>query len=172
VVKRLWVTTNLPCSKRLKIIIPLWLPFYPFPLPEEVREKLFTISPATIDRLMASSRSKYGKQGLTTTKPGSILKQHIPIKTSQWEEDQPGYLEVDTVAHCGSSTAGMFIYTINCVRRGQTLNCEVIFSIIIQGLYRTFEKVENFFDEVRHQIIDFNENGDQFFLSILLYHPF
>lgn len=115
VLKRLWVTANLPCSKRLKIIIPLWLPFYPFPLPEEVREKLLIISPATIDRLMVPSRSKYCKQGLTTTKPGSILKKQIPIKTSQWEEDQPGFLEVDAVAHCGSSVAGMFVYTINCV---------------------------------------------------------
>lgn len=115
VVKRLWVTTNLPCSKRLKVIIPLWLPFYPRPLPEDVREKLFTVSPATIDRLMAPSRSKYCKHGLATTKPGSILKEQIPIKTSQWEEERPGFLEVDTVAHCGSSVAGMFVYTINCV---------------------------------------------------------
>lgn len=115
VLKRLWVTTNLPCSKRLKIIIPLWLPFYPRPLPEEVREKLLTVSPATIDRLMAPSRSRYNKQGLSTTKPGSILKKQIPIKTSQWDEHHPGFLEVDAVAHCGSSVAGMFVYTINCV---------------------------------------------------------
>lgn len=115
VLKKLWVTTNLPCSKRLKVIIALWLPFYPNELPEKVREKLLTISPATIDRLMAPSRSKYVKQGLTTTKPGSILKKHIPIKTSQWEEHQPGFLEADAIAHCGSSVAGMFVYTINCV---------------------------------------------------------
>ena len=115
VLKKLWVTTNLPCSKRLKVIIALWLPFYPDELPENVREKLLTISPATIDRLMAPARSKYVKQGLTTTKPGSILKKHIPIKTSQWEENQPGFLEADAIAHCGSSVAGMFVYTINCV---------------------------------------------------------
>jgi uncharacterized protein YueI len=115
VLKRLWVTTNLPCSKRLRPIIPLWLPFYPSPLPEEIREKLLTISPASIDRLMAPSRSKYSKQGLSTTKPGSILKKQIPIKTNQWDEHQPGFLEVDTIAHCGSSVAGMFVYTINGV---------------------------------------------------------
>lgn len=115
VIKKLWVTTNLPCSKRLKAIIPVWLPCYPFELPEEVREKLMTISPSTIDRLMAPSRSRYGKMGLATTKPGSILKKQIPVKTNQWDERHPGFLEADAIAHCGSSVAGQFAYTINCV---------------------------------------------------------
>jgi len=60
-------------------------------------------------------RKKISKLGLTTTKPGSILKSHIPIKTNQWDERQPGYLEADTVAHCGTSVAGSFVYTINIV---------------------------------------------------------
>ena len=60
----LWVTTNLPCSKRLKAIIPLWLPhFNKYILPEEVKQKLNMISPATIDRLMAKQRIKYNKRG-------------------------------------------------------------------------------------------------------------
>lgn len=74
-----------------------------------------TISPSTNDRLMAPSRARFNKQGLATTKPGSLLKKHIPVKTSQWHEREPGFLEADTVAHCGSSVAGMFAYTINCV---------------------------------------------------------
>jgi len=112
----LWVTTNLPCAKRLKYIIPLWLPFYDkFIVPEEVRQKLLKISPATIDRLMAKTRHKYKKRGLATTKPGSVIKNQIPIKTSQWDETVPGFIEADTVAHCGNSTAGQFVYTVNCV---------------------------------------------------------
>ena len=112
----IWVTANLPCSKRLKSIIPLWLPFYnKHILPDDIREKLMNISPATIDRLMASSRGKFNKQGFATTKPGSLLKKHIPVKTDQWNEEEPGFLEADTVAHCGNSTAGMFVYTINCI---------------------------------------------------------
>ncbi len=43
------------------------------------------------------------------------LKKHIPVKTDQWDENQPGFLEADTVAHCGTSVAGMFVFTINCV---------------------------------------------------------
>ena len=115
VLREIWVKTNLPCSKRLKAILPLWLPFYEFELPEDVKEALLSISPSTIDRLVASLRSKYNKHGFATTKPGSILKKHIPIKTDQWDESQPGFLEADTVAHCGSSVSDMFAFTINCV---------------------------------------------------------
>lgn len=115
VLKYLWRLTNLPCSKRLKAIIQLWLPYYPYYLPEAVEEALLSISPATIDRLMKPMRSRFNKLGLATTKPGSILKHHIPVKVGQWEENIPGYLEADTLAHCGTSVAGMFVYSINCV---------------------------------------------------------
>jgi len=64
---------------------------------------------------MAPDRAKCNKVGLATTKPGSIIKKHIPIKTNQWDERMPGFLEADTVAHCGNSMAGMFIFTLNCV---------------------------------------------------------
>jgi len=112
----IWRATNLPCSKRLKHLIPLWLPFYKKQtIAEPIKHKLLTISAATIDRIMAPSRANFSKKGLATTKPGSILKKHIAIKTDQWDEQQPGFLEADTVAHCGSSLAGMFVYTVNWV---------------------------------------------------------
>jgi len=112
----IWKATNLPCSKRLKHLIPLWLPFYKKQkISQQIKQKLLKISAATIDRIMASSRSKLSKKGLATTKPGSIIKKQIPIKTDQWDEQQPGFLEADTVAHCGSSVAAMFVYTVNCV---------------------------------------------------------
>ncbi|MFQ6678840.1 MAG: integrase, partial [Fidelibacterota bacterium] len=112
----LWEKQNLPCSRRLKASIPLWLPFYEKrPLSQQVKTQLLEMSPATIDRLMVKMRKKIGKLGLATTKPGSILKSHIPVKTNQWDETRPGYLESDTVAHCGSSIAGSFVYTLNTV---------------------------------------------------------
>lgn len=112
----IWKATNLACSKRLKYLIPLWLPFYKKQkISAQIKQKLLKISAATIDRIMASSRSKFSKQGLATTKPGSIIKKQIPIKTDQWDEQQPGFLEADTVAHCGTSVAGMFVHTVNFV---------------------------------------------------------
>src|SRR5208337_4542570 len=60
-------------------------------------------------------RIQYKKRGRTTTKPGTLLRKQIPIKTNQWDESRPGFLEADTVAHCGDSLSGMFAYTIDCV---------------------------------------------------------
>ncbi len=117
--KALLKATNLICSKRLKPIIPLWLPFYEqsycIKISEPIREKLLNISPATIDRLLSKERKRLGKLGLSTTKPGSLIKKQIPIKTNQWDETRPGFIEADTVAHCGSSVAGAFVYTVNTV---------------------------------------------------------
>lgn len=112
----IWTKANLPCAKRLKTILPIWLPhFDEYHIPEDVVDKLLAISPATIDRLMAPFRSKYTKRGLATTKPGAILKKRIPVKTNQWDETVPGFIEADTVAHCGNTTEGQFVYTLNCV---------------------------------------------------------
>lgn len=116
--KKIWLAANLPCSKRLKAVLPLWLPGYVQEygdLPSEVSEALLTVSPATIDRLLKPVRVKYKGRGRSTTKPGTLLRKQIPIKTNQWDESRPGFLEADTVAHCGTSMAGMFAFTIDCV---------------------------------------------------------
>lgn len=116
--KRIWLVADLPCSKRLKVILPLWLPSYTQEFGElsfDVIKALNTISPATIDRLLKPLRIRYRKHGRASTKPGTLLKKHIPIKTDQWDESRPGFLEADTVAHRGESLFGMFVYTIDCV---------------------------------------------------------
>ncbi|MDQ5984534.1 MAG: ISNCY family transposase ISKol11 [Syntrophus sp. SKADARSKE-3] len=116
--KRIWLTANLPCSKRLKAILPIWLPGYDQiygNLTPEVTSALLRISPPTIDRLLAPARIQYNKRGRSTTKPGTLLRKQIPIQTNQWDESKPGFLEADTVAHCGDSMAGMFIFTLDTV---------------------------------------------------------
>jgi hypothetical protein len=116
--KKIWKAANLPCSKRLKAIIPLWLPGYIQlfgPLATHVSAALLRISPATIDRLLKPVRIQYKKTGRATTKPGTLLRNQIPIQTNQWNESSPGFLEADTVAHCGESLSGMFVYSLVCV---------------------------------------------------------
>ena len=116
--KQIWLTANLPCSKRLKAILPIWLPKYSEhfgQLAEDILKALSAISPATIDRILKPVRSRYQKRGKSTTKPGTLLRKQIPINTNQWEESRPGYLEADTVAHCGDSLLGMFAYTVDFV---------------------------------------------------------
>jgi hypothetical protein len=116
--KRIWLAANLPCSKRLKVMLPIWMPGYDQQfgkLSAEVTKALLGISPATIDRILSPIRFHYTKRGRSTTKPGTLLRKHIPIKTNQWNESKPGFIEADTVAHCGDSTAGMYVNTIDFV---------------------------------------------------------
>ena len=116
--KTIWLAANLPCSKRLKAILPLWLPGYQTlhgALPEEIHRPLLRISASTIDRLLKPVRVHYRHHGRSTTKPGTLLRHQIPIGLNQWDQTHPGFLEADTVAHCGESMAGQFVYTLDCV---------------------------------------------------------
>lgn len=112
--KTLWLASNQPCSKRLKIVIGIWLPFYKkqTPLPTECEKLLSQISPATIDRLLKPIRVRFKGRGLSGTKPGTLLKNHIPIRTENWDIQKPGWLEADTVHHCGNSLRGDYIYSL------------------------------------------------------------
>jgi hypothetical protein len=99
--KEIWLKANLPCSKRLKAILPIWLPGYIQifgKLSSDVINALLTISPPTIDRILKSIRFHYTKRHRSTTKPGTLLRKQ-PIKTNKWDESRPGFLKADTVAH-------------------------------------------------------------------------
>jgi hypothetical protein len=113
--KVIWLAAEQMCSKRLKAALPLWLPFYEQehgPLVEPVRKKLLQISAASIDRLLKKERARYRGKGLCGTRPGGLLKHQIPIRTDNDDVDRPGFLEADTVAHCGNSLAGDFIWSL------------------------------------------------------------
>jgi hypothetical protein len=115
VLKRLWFATDQMCSKKLHAAIPFWLPGYEAlygPLPPEVREPLLSMSPATIDRVLKPVRAREARKGLAGTRPGSLLKHQIPIRTHHSDITQPGFMEADTVAHCGSSLAGNFVWSL------------------------------------------------------------
>ena len=74
------------------------------------------MSPSTIDRLLRPWRRLGGRRPFSTTKPGSLLKKSIPIRTfADWEEDRPGFLEVDLVPHCGESAEGFYLTTLCAV---------------------------------------------------------
>jgi hypothetical protein len=78
----------------------------------ETHEQLLSVSAATIDRLLKPVRATHGRKGLGGTKPGSLLKNQIPIRTHFWDVSQPGFMEADTVAHCGNSLAGDFVWSL------------------------------------------------------------
>src|SRR5262245_38908688 len=87
----------------LKAALPEWLEHYERgqgPLAREVKAKLLAISPAQIDRLLRPVRVSQPKKGLCTTKPGTLLRRHIPTRSGPPDTSKPGAVEADTVAHC------------------------------------------------------------------------
>lgn len=112
----IWQATDYACGRRLVAMLPEWIPAYEQHekrMPGEVREKLLLASGRTLDRLLEPLRAQAG--GRSLTRPGSLVRQQIPIRGSVWEEGKPGWLEVDTVALCGGSVAGEFVWMVDGV---------------------------------------------------------
>ena len=112
----IWQATDYACGRRLAAMLPEWIPAYEQHekrLPGEVREKLLLASGRTLDRLLEPLRAQ--GTGRSLTRPGTLLRQQIPIRGSVWEEGQAGWLEVDTVALCGQSVAGEFVWMVDGV---------------------------------------------------------
>lgn len=115
VVRTIWLQAEQPCGKRLAPALALWLRHYEKhhgKLSARQRELLRQVSPATLDRLLAPARAQHPLRGRCGTKPGGLLKTQIPIRTGSWDVSRPGYLEADSVAHCGASLAGDFIWSL------------------------------------------------------------
>lgn len=114
VVTRVWKAAEQLCGKRLVEALPLWLPHYERHygklLPRQ-RKLLGEVSAATLDRLLVEQKAQR-QRGLSGTRPGSLLRQHVPIQGEVWNERQVGFLEADSVAHCGGSLAGSFIWSL------------------------------------------------------------
>lgn len=117
VLLEIWRAAGHPWSHRLKAALPLWLPWAKqrIRVSEETEGRLAGISPATIDRLLRPHKRRLQKRLYGTTRPGSLLKHHIPIQTHAWDVDHPGFLEVDLVSHSGSNADGHFLHSLNTV---------------------------------------------------------
>lgn len=115
VVKYIWLRSERPCGKRLVPILRQWLPFYELRegrLAPRQRQLVGQVSAASLDRLLARARAQQGGRGRCGTKPGSLLRSEIPLRTGTWDLSRPGFLEADSVAHCGGSLAGSFIWSL------------------------------------------------------------
>ena len=101
--KAIWLAALQPCGERLQAALPEWLPAYEEDhrrLDADVRQALLQASRATLDRLLIPARVEHRRRA--TTRPGSLLRAQIPIRT-EWVENEPGFLEMDTVALCGGT---------------------------------------------------------------------
>ncbi len=115
-----WEASDRLCSKRFQPFLPELVTILKreseLVITEEIESELSQMSASTIDRVLRRYRTRSRRHGLSTTKPGTILKNAIPLKTfSEWTESKAGYLEVDLVAHCGDSTEGFYLNTLSAV---------------------------------------------------------
>ena len=115
VLSLIWEAAGYPCSQRLKALLPLWLPWAQkrFSLSAQLQKQVLSISPSTIDRRLKAKRRLLKKRLYGRTKPGTLLKHHIPIKTDSWDVTAPGFTETDLVSHSGNCEKGEFIHSLN-----------------------------------------------------------
>jgi hypothetical protein len=171
--KAIWLASEQMCSKRLKAALPLWLPFYEQQhgvLPAEVRTKLLKISPASMDRVLKKVRARYPGKGLCSTRPGGLLKNQIPIRTDNHDVDRPGFLEADSVAHCGNSMAGDFVFslTFTCLFSQWTENR----AVWNKGATGVLEQVKDLERELPFPIEGFDVDNGSEFLTFHLWRYF
>jgi transposase InsO family protein len=104
-----------PWSRRLKALLPLWMPWIRrhYGVSEQIERQLLRISPRQIDRRLKERKLSLRRRIYGRTKPGTLLKHHIPIKTDSWDVCTPGFVEIDLVSHSGNSGEGEFIYSLN-----------------------------------------------------------
>jgi hypothetical protein len=122
VLEQLWVVAGCICGKRLapmlRDLIVAMERHNEIVITDAIRARLLTISAATCDRLLGKARAAHPVRGLCTTKPTPhlLLRSQIPVRTfSDWNEERPGFMEVDLVAHCGETTKGNYINTLTAV---------------------------------------------------------
>jgi hypothetical protein len=170
VLREIWIGAHLPCSKRLKALLPFWIGPYQLQygtLSLDILKKLGRISPSTLDRILKPIRHLYQGKGRSATKPGLLLKHHIPIKTNQWDETIPGFLETDSVAHCGTSLEGIFVNSVNTVdiATGWTEQR----AVWGKGHREVYEQIRDMEKALPFQILGFDcDNGGEFLNHVLM----
>ncbi|TKS59782.1 MAG: integrase [Nitrospira sp.] len=114
---QIWEASGYLCGQRLKAALPHWLPWgrKRMGLTPSIEQQLLRISPRQIDRRLRERKRRLKRRLYGTTRPGSLLKHMIPIKTDHWDVTKSGYLEIDLASHSGASAAGEFLQTLDCV---------------------------------------------------------
>jgi hypothetical protein len=113
--RAVWTAAGYPWSVRLKALLPLWLPKAAkrLALTPAVETALRAISARQIDRVLAADKRRIRQHQYGRTRPGTLLKHQIPIKTDHWNVTEPGFTEVDLVSHSGECADGEFLHSLD-----------------------------------------------------------
>jgi hypothetical protein len=113
-----WAVQGTPCGRLLAAALPDLVPrlrrFKELRIDAATAAQLLMISPATIDRRLKADRAKLEPRGRSHTKPGTLLKDSIPVRTwAEWDDAVPGFVEIDLVGHEGGNNQGEFCFTLD-----------------------------------------------------------
>jgi hypothetical protein len=115
ILQAIWEASGYPWSVRLKALLPLWLPWAKkhFSISPPIEQQLLSISARQIDRRLKARKTQLKRRLYGRTKPGTLLKHYIPIKTDSWNITTPGFTETDLGSHSGNSEKGEFVHSLN-----------------------------------------------------------
>ena len=159
----IWEAAGYPWSVRLKALLPMWLPWARtrLALSPAIEGQVRTISARQMDRVLALEKRQIRRRQYGRTKPGTLLKHHIPVKTDHWDVTEPGFMEVDLVSHSGDRADGDFV---------QSLDMTDIHTTWVETravLGKSQVRVQEALEQLRHQLpfalrgID-SDNGSEF----------
>jgi hypothetical protein len=160
VLKKLWLQINQICSKNLSVALPEWLK-HCNDIDDKTKKEITKMSPSTIDRRLSKYKAETDRHQRTGTKPGSLIKKVIPIVKHDHNVLAPGFVEADTVAHCGNSMSGEFAWTLTLtdIYSGWTEN-RAFLGKGSQGVLQAINDIEN---KLPFSIYAFNsDNGSEF----------
>jgi hypothetical protein len=112
---KIWRAAAYPWSARLVAMLPTWMPHarIHLDLSDEVERLLLGMSSRSMDRLLRRHRTELRRRIYGRTKPGTLLKHQVPVRTERWDTTEVGWCETDTVAHCGEVGDGEFAFSVN-----------------------------------------------------------
>lgn len=167
---KIWRICGCICGKRLHPILPdmvaSLIRHQELKLDQETQALLLSVSPATIDRLLRPFKTS-NRRGVSTTKPGGLLKHQIPVRTfADWDDTQAGFVEIDLVAHCGDTVSGQYVhsFTATDVATGWT-EC---FSMCHRSQIMVFAALDQLQTRLPFPLLGIDSDNDSVFINELM----
>lgn len=165
--RKIWIAEDCICGQRLKPFVPEVIRILKrdrqLQINKTIEKKLLDISSATIDRILSATKKSYElKRGKSTTKPGTLLRSQIPIRTFEdWDDKRPGFFEGDLVAFCGESARGEYVNVLNLT--DVALGWIGLEAFMGKGQYRVHKAVDNIRERLPFKMLGLdNDNGVEF----------
>ena len=163
VLREVWMRAGQPCSKLMRPVMDGYVKSYELAcgaLEEASKEKLLKISESSIDRLLSPARTAAGPRRKILAGVAAVRRE-VPIRAGEWSVAEPGWIEADTVAHCGGSMAGNFVWTLTAT--DILTQWTEVRSMWNRGAAATFERLREIEEALPFGIVGFDsDNGPEF----------